>query len=170
MMTGPDDSIYRAILSPHRSLTRRQARVIIVAVAFVTTTLSIPFFVMGAWPVVGFLGLDVLALALAFAASFRSARAYEDIALTPLELRFAKVGVRGDRREWRFNPAWVRLVRREHVEFGLLRLALASRGRQVEVGRFLGADARSNFAADLSRALAQARRGPQYQHAVPGLD
>ena len=118
-----------------------------------------PIFLLGAWPIVGFLGLDVLALGLAFAASFRSARAYEDLIVTPLELLFAKISAHGAKREWRFNPQWVRLVRDEHEEFGLLRLALASRGREVEVGNFLGADARADVARELSQALWEARRG-----------
>ena len=155
-------SIYHNRLRPHRSLTPRQARVIVVAVGCATTILSIPFFVLGAWPVVGFLGLDVAAIAVAFAASFRAARAYEDLLVTPLELVVAKVSARGAKREWRFNPVWVRLLRREHEEFGLLRLALASHGRQVEVGRFLGPDARGDLARDLSRALSDARRGERF--------
>lgn len=161
-MSDPADAIYRNRLHPHRSLTRRQARRVVVAVGCATAALSVPFYAMGAWPVVGFLGLDVVAIAGAFALSFRSARAYEDLLVTPFELFVAKVSAKGARREWRFNPVWVRLVRREHEEFGLQRLSLASRGRNVEVGRFLGPDARSDLARDLSRALAQARRGPRF--------
>ena len=37
------------------------------------------FFVVGAWPVVGFLGLDLLLIYLAFRASYRSGRAYETL-------------------------------------------------------------------------------------------
>jgi uncharacterized membrane protein len=161
-MAGPDDPIYRAKLSPHRSLTRRQARGIIVATGCALTLLGVPFYLLGAWPVAGFFGLDAAALALAFALSFRSARAYEALVLTSLELLLAKVSAGGARREWRFNPLWVRLIRREDEEFGLLGLSLASRGRQVEVGGFLGPDARAAVARDLSRALAEARRGPQF--------
>src|ERR1019366_7296121 len=72
---------------------------------------SLPFYLAGAWPIVGFLGLDVAALWFAFRLSFRAARAYEDYRLTYLELEFTRVSAHGARREWRFNPAWVMLER-----------------------------------------------------------
>lgn len=162
-MIAPDQTIYRATLSPHRSLTPGQARGIVIGVGCAIAALSIPFYVMGAWPVVGFLGLDVLALWLAFRLSFRSARAHEDLEVTPLDLVVRKVSATGRQREWRFNPLWVRLERREHEEFGLLRLLLASRGRRLAIGDFLGPNARADVARDLSRALAEARRGPRFQ-------
>jgi uncharacterized membrane protein len=122
---------------------------------------SLPFYLMGAWPIVGFMGLDVLALYIAFRASYRSARAYEELRLTSLELFFARISARGARREWRFNPSWVRFERVEHEEFGTQRLALVSRGRSVEVGAFLGPDQKAELASRFSRALALARRGPR---------
>jgi uncharacterized membrane protein len=54
------------------------------------------------------------------------------------------------------------LPRREHEEFGLRQLSLVSRGRRVEVAAFLGPDEKAAFAHDLSRALSEARRGPQF--------
>jgi uncharacterized membrane protein len=37
------------------------------------------FYKIGAWPVVGFLGLDVLIVYLAFRASYAQAQAFEDL-------------------------------------------------------------------------------------------
>ena len=161
-MEPTDHLILDATLSPHRSLSRRQARGVILGVGILSSALSIPFTLVGAWPVVGFLGLDVLALSIAFALSFRSAELREYIRVTSLEFVLSKVGLDGREREWRFNPLWVRLVRREHAEFGLLGLSLASRGRSVEFAGFIGPDAREMIARDVSRALAEARRGPRF--------
>ena len=161
-METADHLILDATLSPHRSLTRRQARGVILGVGILSSALSIPFTLMGAWPVVGFLGLDVLALSVAFTLSFRSAELREYIRVTPLEFVLSKVGIDGREREWRFNPLWVRLVRRDHAEFGLLGLSLASRGRSVDFAGFVGPDARETIARDVSRALAEARRGPRF--------
>ena len=61
-----DQPFYRATLWPHRSLSRAGFRVFMIVVALVSTFASLPFFIMGAWPVVGFFGLDVLLLYLAF--------------------------------------------------------------------------------------------------------
>ncbi len=158
----PDPPLLDLTLWPRRSLTPRGFRLLMLAMACASTIYSLPFYLMGAWPVVGFLGLDVLALSVAFTLSFRSAELREYIRVTPLEFVLSKVGIDGREREWRFNPLWVRLVRRDHAEFGLLGLSLASRGRSVDFAGFVGPDARETIARDVSRALAEARRGPRF--------
>jgi uncharacterized membrane protein len=149
-------------LTPHRSLDPAAVRVLLAATFVVSAVFSLPFYLMGAWPIVGFLGLDVLALSLAFRANFRAARAYEDFQLTYFELLFARVSARGARREWRFNPAWVRIERIDDQEFGPQQLSLLSRGRRWEVAKFLGPDQKAEFATTLTRALAEAKRGPRF--------
>ena len=159
---APEAPLFDARLEPHRSLSRRGFRFLMLGCCAISTLYSLPFYFMGAWPVVGFLGLDVLLLYLAFRANFRAARAYELLRLTSLELLFARVTARGRRQEWRFNPAWVRFERVEHEEFGTQRLSLVSHGRSVEVGGFLGPEQKAELARSFSRALAEARRGPRF--------
>lgn len=149
-------------LVPHRSLSAGNFRLLMGVVAMIGTASSLPFLIMGAWPVAGFMGADVLLVYLAFKANFKAARAYEDVCVTPLELSLAKVSAKGLRREFRFNPSWVRLHKEEHEEFGIQRLSLRSRGRSVEVAGFLGPDAKAEFASGLTRALNEARRGPRF--------
>lgn len=149
-------------ISPHRSLTAANFRVLMALFVVVSIATSIPFVLLGAWPVAGFMGLDVAIFYLAFRSNFRAARAYEDITLTPLELLLAKVSAQGRRSEWRFHPVWVRLDREEHLEFGLQRLSIRSRGRSIEIAAFLGPDAKAEFASDLTRALSEAKRGPKF--------
>ena len=157
-----DVSILSTRLQPHRSMTRGQFHVLLLAVGAGGIVATIPFVVMGAWPVAGFMGIDVLAVYLAFRSNFRAARAYEDVHLTVLELTIAKVSARGHKSEWRFNPSWVRLKREEHEEFGTLRLDLVSKGRSLEIAAFLGPDQKTAFAERLSRGLAQARAGMRF--------
>jgi uncharacterized membrane protein len=157
-----DQTIYATRLRPHRSLGPRGLAWVIGVFAAISTAVSIPFYLMGAWPVVGFFGLDVALVWFAFRANDRAARAYEDVSLTPLELQVAKVSAHGARAEWRFNPSWVRLEREDHEEFGTQRLALVSRGNRLEIAGFLGPDAKAEFAQEFTRALAEARRGPRY--------
>lgn len=154
--------IYEARLSPHRSMTPRAFYIFIVAFCLAQLFFALPFFIMGAWPVAGFMGLDALALYVAFRISFRASRMYETLDLTPIELVFAQIGVRGQRREWRFNPSWVRLEQTVHEEFGTERVALVSRGERVEIGAFLGPDQKAELARDLNRALIDARMGPRF--------
>lgn len=156
--------LFATRLRPYRSLNPPQFRLLLLGIAGISFVSTLPFVIMGAWPVAGFMGLDVLAVYLAFKASFRSARAYEDVEVTFLELTLAKVSARGARAEWRFNPSWVRLEKQEHAEFGMQRLDLVARANRVEVAGFLGPDAKARFADDLGRALAEARRGFRYDH------
>jgi uncharacterized membrane protein len=162
----PDDLATQRILSmriyPHRSLTQRNFYILLMLFSLLSFATTVPFVIIGAWPVAGFMGLDVALFYFAFRANFRSARAYEDIRVTPLELQLAKVSAKGVRAEWRFNPTWVRLDRIEHEEFGIQKLALVSRGQSVEIGHFLGPDEKAHFAEGLSWALAEARRGPRF--------
>jgi uncharacterized membrane protein len=157
-----DTPLFQRRIRPHRSMKPAQVRLLLVFVALGGVVTSMPFVLIGAWPVAGFFGLDVLLVYLAFRASFRAARAYEEISVTPLELLLQKVSARGDARHWRFNPVWVRLDRKEHEEFGTQRLDLTSRGVTVEVGSFLGPDAKAEFADGLGSALREARRGIRY--------
>jgi uncharacterized membrane protein len=172
-MSGPDreppgaieateTEIFSARLSPQRSLNRRNFRLLLGVFAGISLLTGARFALLGAWPVLGFMGVDVAAFYLAFRASFRAARAYEQFRLTPLELRLARVTARGARAEWRFHPAWVQLEREEHEEFGIERLSLVSRGRRVEIAGFLGPDQKAEFADALARALSVARRGPVF--------
>ena len=154
--------LFDARLVPHRSLGRGGFRLLMLGCCAISALYSLPFYLMGAWPVVGFLGLDVFLIYIAFRANFRAARAYELLRLTSLELLFARISPRGARQEWRFNPLWVRFERIEHEEFGTQRLSLVSRGQSVEVGRFLGPDQKAALARAFALALAEARRGPRF--------
>jgi uncharacterized membrane protein len=154
--------LFAARIKPYRSLTRRNFHLILMVFSGASLFSSLPFIFLGAWPIAGFMGLDVVLFYFAFRANFNAARAYEDVHVTHFELLLAKVSARGQRAEWRFNPAWVRLEREEHEEFGTQRLALVSRGKSVEIAGFLGPGEKADFASALSRALAEARRGPRF--------
>ncbi|HEY8580959.1 MAG TPA: DUF2244 domain-containing protein [Beijerinckiaceae bacterium] len=164
-MRDPDPcnaQIFAARLSPHRSLDQRNFRVLLMVFAGACFFTALPFLILGAWPVAGFMGLDILVFYLAFRANFRAARAYEDVRVTPLELSVEKVSARGERRAWTWHPCWVRLEKQEHEEYGVEHVRLVSRGRGVEVGGFLGPEQKARFAGSLSAALAEARRGPRF--------
>ena len=120
---------------------------------------SLPFVIMGFWPVAGFFGLDFLGLYIAFRISYRQARAFELLELTPLHLLFRKVSERGEARDWLFNPLWTRLDREEDDEFGLQSLALASRNQRVVIARDLSPEERESLAQAFSRALSDVKRG-----------
>jgi uncharacterized membrane protein len=125
--------------------------------------ISIPFYLLGALPVVGFLGLDVVLLWIAFRVSNNRAKAYEELVLTHIDLLFRRMSWRGRKSEWRFNPLWAKLICEEHPEFGMQTIVLAEGRRSVVLGGFLGPQEKADFVDALKQALAAARLGPRAQ-------
>jgi len=162
MASETDATLFEDTLTPHRSLGPRGFRILMFAAFGATTALSVPFYIMGAWPVVGFFGLDVLGVYLAFRLSYRSARACEQFRLTYFELQFARISAAGARREWLMPPAWVRLERVDDEDYGPQGLTLVSRGQSWRIARNVGPDRKAEFAGRFARALVEARRGPRY--------
>ena len=154
--------LFSARLTPHRSLNRTGFLVLMAFLSAVSFVAGVAFLLMGAWPVFGFFGLDVLVIYWAFRVNFRSADATEDIVVTPSELRVRRVSHRGRLIEWSFNPLWVRLEQTGDPEFGIERLYLVSRGRRVSIAHVLGPDEKASFAKALLAALQAARRGVSY--------
>jgi uncharacterized membrane protein len=154
--------LFSALLTPHRSLNRTGFLVLMGFLTVVSFAAGLAFWLMGAWPVFGFFGLDLLAIYFAFRLNFRHARATEEIRVTHSELRVRRVSHRGHVAEWVLNPLWVQLDRKTHAEFGIERLYLVSKGRRVSIASFLGPDEKASFAKALAAALQAAKRGPTY--------
>jgi uncharacterized membrane protein len=167
MTTGNDfdpneTELFSARLTPHRSLNRTGFLIVMAFISVVSFAAGVAFLLMGAWPVFGFFGLDVLAIYWAFRINFRRARASEEIRVTPSQLHVRRISHRGHIAEFSFNPLWVQLDRKTHAEFGIERLYLVSRGRRVAIASFLGPEEKESFSKALVAALHAARRGPTY--------
>jgi uncharacterized membrane protein len=155
-----EPTLFSAIITPHRSLGSVGFLVLMGVVSVVSFAAGMVFLLMGAWPVFGFFGLDVLLIYWAFRVNYRRALAYEEVMVTPTELRVRKVSHRGRVSEWTLNPLWVRLDRDTHAEFGIERLFLVSRGRKLPIAGCLSPPEKESFAAALGAAIGEAKRGP----------
>jgi uncharacterized membrane protein len=155
-----DPSLFAARLTPHRSLSRAGFLLLMAVLGGISFAAGMVFLVLGAWPVFGFFGLDVLLVYWAFRANYRDARAYEDVMVTTSELRVRKVSPRGQVSEWVLNPLWAKLDYEIDEEFGLQRLYLVSRGRRLPIASFLPPQEKESFAAALAAAITEAKRGP----------
>ena len=158
----PQPELFSALLTPHRSLNRTGFLVLMAFLSVVSFAAGLAFLLMGAWPVFGFFGLDVLVIYWAFRINFRRAKASEEIRVTPSELRVRRVSHRGHVVEFVLNPLWVQLDQKIHAEYGIEKLYLLSKGRRVAIASFLGPDEKASFAKALTAALQAARRGPSY--------
>lgn len=164
-MTAHNDPIsepplFSATITPNRSLPRAGFLAVMIAIGGISFVTGLVFALMGAWPVLGFLGLDVLLIYWAFRANYRTGAAYETVTVTTSEIAVRNLGHRGEVAEWTANPLWARLERETDPEFGLSRLYVVSRSQRRAIADFLSPQEKEGFAAALSAAMGEARRGP----------
>jgi uncharacterized membrane protein len=156
-LRDPDQPLFAARITPHRSLGESGFRIVMTLVCIATLVSSVPFMIAGAWPVTFFFGLDAVALYIAFKVNFREGRAFEEVAVTPLQVSLAKVTPKGERAEWRFDTLWTKLERETDEDYGLMRLVVVSRGQSVPVAQALSPTERAAFADAFQGALTDAR-------------
>lgn len=147
---------FRAILHPHRSLSPRGFLILMSAIGAFSFVTGIAFLMIGAWPVMGFFGLDVGLVYIAFKLNYHAARAHEIVELTPDILRVTRVAAGGASQCFEFNPYWTR-VRLAQWPDGRTDLKIASHGKEFSFGRLLNDDERLDFAVALQNALSNAR-------------
>ena len=153
---SPKPVFFERVLWPHRSLPPRGFRMLMLGLGILSLVAGICSVAAGAWPVCGFFGLDVALLYLAFRLSYRSARQRETLRLAHDQFTVERVDIYGERRLWRFQPFWLRVVLEErHDESN--RLLLASHGKSVVIGDFLAPRVRRDLAATLREVLSRWR-------------
>lgn len=144
------------VLVPHRSLPPAGFVAVMAVLGGFSFVAGILFVLNGAWPVTGFFGLDVALVYVAFRINYRSARRHERITLVSDALTVERLGVRGERFAWRFQPYWLRVTLEEMADESN-RLTISSHGRSLTLGSFLGAGERRHLATLLRDALARWR-------------
>ena len=147
---------FERVLLPHRSLPSRNFHMLMGLLGLVSVAAGVGFVTVGAWPVIGFFGLDVALVYLAFRLNYRTARQSETIRLADDVFLVERVGVRGERRNWRFQPFWVRVILEERPDASN-RLLVASHGRSLVIGDFAPPAARRELAVTLRDALTRWR-------------
>jgi uncharacterized membrane protein len=147
------------VLYPNRSLGRTGFAVLMGAIVLVSAAIGAGFMMVGAWPVTGFLGLDVVLIFLAFRWHDREARRAEFVRLDGDGLTVRRLAPDGSSASWHFEPYWLR-VSIEAAGRHDRRLILRSHGRQLEIGAFLTQEERQELARALEAALREQRAAP----------
>jgi uncharacterized membrane protein len=146
---------FDAVLHPYRSLPPRAFFLIMATLAALSLVVGTICILVGAWPIFGFFGLDVALVYVAFRVNYRSARQHEAVRLTETQLTVERISVKGEKKYWRFEPAWLRIAFDSDADRSPL--TLASHGKSLAIGSFLAPDERRSIAAQLRRALADWR-------------
>ena len=140
------------VLRPHRSLGPRGFLILMALYGGLSFVAGLYFLTLGAWPVFGFLGLDVLLVYVAFRINYGAARETETIEIDADELTVTARNPSGRDVRQAFNPYWLQ-VNLVELAGGVSELRLLSKGRGVVVGHFLSDPERRELAAALRAAI-----------------
>ncbi len=130
--------------------------VFMAAISAVSFGTGLMFYLMGAWPVMGFMGLDVALVYVCLQAQLPRAARLRDGGARREALTVTRVAPSGESQSWQFNPYWVRLHLEERVG-RMSELSLVSHGKRLVFGSFLTDPEREDFATALKAALSDAR-------------
>ncbi len=158
-LTPAGQSGFDVVLRPHRSLSPVGFAVIMTILAVWSFVGGLVFWLAGAWPVIGFFGIDIALVYWAFRASYGQGRAAERLRLADGTLTVWRMDKRGAEERFAFPSYWLRVILEEDQN-GPGQLILSSHGRHLSVGGFLAPDERADLARELSAALRQARLAP----------
>lgn len=155
-----DQVLFRAELRPNLSSSPRAVLVLAWLLGGLAGASATVFVLLGAWPVLPFLGVEVGAALLLLRWHRRaSLRAAEVLELTGSRLRITRTDGAGRVREMALEPYWLRVEVEERPGAAPL-VWLASHGRRFGVGGLLNGPERRELAAALAGALARWRGGP----------
>ena len=150
--------IWSAELRPHRSLSPAGFVAVMTAIAGGGFLMGIAFFLVGAWPVAGFCGLEILLLYVAFRLNFRAGRQVEQLRLCPGQLEVMRKAPSGRVTIRHFEPTWLKVGltgRNGRNEM----ITLTSHGSSLVLGRFLTPGERKSLVEEMRHALHDYRAG-----------
>lgn len=149
--------VFRGVITPNRSLSKRATLTTIVALSTFVLVSGVVFVSQGAWPVVGFLGLDIALLGSALWLSNCSGKAFEEITLTSRVLCVRNVDFRGRETVLELNPSWSEIEKEIDEDFGTMALWLVSHGKRYQIASFLSPSEKNDFFDALNAAMISVR-------------
>ncbi len=151
-----EEALFDAVLYPNRSLPNAGFVAVMAVVIGANFLFGTYFYAIGAWPVIGFCGLDVFLVWLAFRLSYRQGRLRERVRVSEDDMWVSRTLPSGHETRWRLQPAWTRVsIDRPLAHESQVRVT--SKGKTLILGAFLSPDERDRFADALTSALGRAR-------------
>jgi uncharacterized membrane protein len=156
------DTLFEAELVPHRSLSPRGIFLVLGFLGAVSLSVTTLFWYLGAWPIAGFNGGEMLIAAALLRTHARSRRVREVLCLTEGGLRIERFDVHGHRTELFLPAAWLN-AQLEERPGRVPGLFLSTHGRREEVARSLGEFQKRDL-ADALRAALFRLRNPEFEN------
>lgn len=125
-------------------------------------TIGLGFFLMGAWPVIGFMGLEILVVWVAFKMNYRAARRRQHLTATTRELTIENISPAGERETTSLPTAWVQVEMTPQDEPEIRsrqrqKVIVRSHGKTEEIGEFLHPAETPKLAREVSQMVERAR-------------
>lgn len=121
---------------PHRSLSKKGFAILMTIITFICLSGGLVFWFIGAWPVFGFLGLDIILVYLAFKMNYRSGDMYERLLIVSKKLKIFRSFASGKTQVWELNPYWAKAkiidITKNHCQ-----LLIESENKVVSIGSYL---------------------------------
>ena len=143
-------------LWPYRSLSLQGFRILIAVLASLMSLIGLGFYLIGAWPVVGFLGLEIFIVWYAFKWNYRSGQLVETVAITPQQVDIIRTDWRGRSRTICLNGVWIK-AELDTKEKKRCRLYLRHHAIKLEIGAFMPPAEKPSLAVALNEAFARLR-------------
>ena len=164
LLSSPQKPKFIQVLTiwPHRSLSNRGFTIVMSVLASLAICIGVGFFMLGAWPVIGFLGLEVLIVWGAFKLNYRAAKQHQKLTATEHELIVENVAPTGKTDIVCMSTDWLRVevTPKAPPEMSARyrqRIFVTSHGRRAEIGSFLHPVETPGLATELSTMLENAR-------------
>lgn len=140
-------------LHPYRSLGPHAFLILMVFIGTISFGAGLIFLLIGAWPVLGFFGLDFLLIYLAFRLNYRSGRKCEIVEILADQLNVRLISPNGREVSRKFQAYWSR------IEIQNDRLLIRCKSEQMEIGHFLIEHEKQEVKEALTSALHAYRYG-----------
>jgi len=156
------DDVITISLWPYRSLSVRGFRIVIGLIALALSAVGIGFMLIGAWPVIGFLGLEIAIVWVAFKLNYRAGRLIETISINKSGVSIETIDWRGHPTHQHIDSPWV-VAKLTPADSGKRRkLILTVHGKNIEIGAFLPPIEKPALAKALNDSLLRIRH--QHTH------
>lgn len=146
---GTASSVHFSITArPNRALSPGSALCVFALVAVVTMLFALGCLLLGAWPVVPFAVVELMAFFLSFRYVWRHGGDYERLSMDDDKI-LLEMHEPGRDRHMELSGYWTMVLLDYMPDGHCRRLALRSHGREIEFGRFLNSDERLSLGRQL---------------------
>ncbi len=149
-----NNGTYSIEMRPNQSGSLRGVHIILGFLLFVFIPTGVIFSIIGAWPVFGFMGAELLLLYGALRINQRASRACERLELSDDLFTVKRTDAKGRQFLWQFQPQWLRVDFQMPSDF-VAHLSVNSKGQRLNIAQFLSPAEKSDVADHLKGALSR---------------